>query len=170
MAAGDVKLKEGTAIVWADTGADEVLDLGTANGNAAAVCVGAYHDWGVAPRANEYKLRIFIDGFDTAPVVGEQVLVYISESDAASNFSGPESPSDTSSGAGNINRLPNMLGPFIATVHSTTAGADLIATYRFESAYRYHAPVVHNNTANKLLSTSDAHTVTITPVFANVEQ
>lgn len=170
MAAGEVLQQEGTAIVWANTGADEVLDLGTANGNADAVCVGAYHDWGAAPRANEYKLRIFIDGFDTAPVVGEQVLVYISESDATSNFSGPESPSDTTSGAGNTNRLPNMQGPFPATVHSTTAADNLVATYRFESSYRYFAPVVHNNTADKLLSTSDAHTITVTPLYPNVEQ
>ena len=148
-------------VVWTDSGGDEVLDLG---GLAAdAVRVGAYHDWTVDPRSGLYMMEIKIDGFDTAPVVGQTVDTYISEGETTSLFSGPESPGDTSDGAGNVNRLANLLGPFPSKVHSTTAADNLVTYYYFTSFARYMSVVVHNNTADALLSTSDAHTVTIYP-------
>lgn len=169
--AGEVYLVEGTPVVWTDTGTggDEVLDLGTANGNAGAVCVGAYHDFGVTPRPFEYRMAIFISGFTGAPVVGAQVNVYISEGATTTTFSGPESPSDTASGAGSVNRLPNLLGPFPVTVWSTTAGDDLVAYYTFRSDCRYLSPVVHNAAAVALQTSGDTHSVTITPVFQQVQ-
>lgn len=170
MAAGDILWNEGTTITWTDSGGDEELDLGGVDGDAGDVAVGSYHDFGVAPRAVDYRLDIFIDGFDTAPVVGEQVLVYITEGWNTTEFSGPETPNDTTDSTGDVNRLPNMLGPFPVTVHSTTAADNLRATYEFRSSARYLAPVVHNDTADDLLTTSDAHTVEITPIFPNVEQ
>lgn len=165
MAIGDVLHKTGTPIVWTDTGGDEVLDLGTANGNAGAVCVGAYHDFGVSPRPFDYGLTIFIDGFDTNPAVNAVVYLYISEGNSVTVFTGPESPSDTTSGAGSTARLPNLMGPFPVVVHSTTAGNKLVGAFEFRSPRRYLAPVVHNATAQKLLSTSDAHLITITPIY-----
>ena len=170
MAAGDVLHKEGTTVTWTDSGGDEELDLGGADGDAGDVCVGSYHDFGVAPRAIDYRLDIFIDGFATTPVIGEQVDIYISEGWDTSNFTGPESPSDTTDGTGDTNRLVNMLGPFPATVHSTTAEDNLIASYEFRSTVRYLAVVCHNNTADELKNTSDAHKIMLTPFYPNVEQ
>lgn len=148
-------------VTWTDTGGDEVLDLG--NLAAGAVRVGAYRDWGADPRPGLYMLAIDIDGFATAPVVGETVDVYISEGETTTTFSGPESPSDTTDGAGSTNRLPNLLGPFPVAVHSTNTADNLRKTYIFASFARYHAPVVHNNTADNLLGTSDAHKIIIYP-------
>lgn len=171
MAVGDILQKEGTPIVWTDSGGDEVLDLGTANGDAGAVCVGAYHDFGLPPRAREYRMDIDLDGFDSAPAApGEQVDIYITIASSTTTFTGPESPSDASSGAGDTNRLPNLMGPFPVTIHSTTAGDNLRQSYEFFSSSQYLAPVTHNNTALKLLSTGDAHRITITPLYMAQEQ
>ena len=170
MAAGDVLWKEGTTITWTDSGGDEELDLGGADGDAGDVCVGSYHDFGAAPRPFDYRLDIDIDGFSSAPTVGQQVLVYISEASSTSLFTGPEAPADTTDSTGDINRLPNMLGPFPVTVRSTTSGDNLRASYEFRSSSRYLAPVVHNATAVELLTSSDAHTVKITPLYPNVAQ
>ena len=173
MAAGDVLWKEGTPIVWGNAiggGIDEELDLGGADGDAGDVCVGSYRDFGATPRAVDYRLDIFIDGFETAPVVGEQIDVYISESSDGSVFTGPETPADTADSTGSTARLPNLLGPFPATVWSTTAGNNIVVSYEFRTSARYLAPVVHNNTADDLLATADAHTITITPLFPSVQQ
>lgn len=169
MAVGDELIVLGTPIVWTDSGGDEALDLGGLA--ATAVRVGAYHDWGVAPRAFMYALDIFIDGFDTAPVVNETVNIYITESlVGVTSFSGQESPADTSDGAGVAARLPNLLGPFPVVVWSTTAGNNLARAFEFRSPSRYMAPVVHNNTADALLSTADAHKITITPIYRQAQQ
>lgn len=160
--ANELYLDIGSAITWTDTGGDEDLDLGGLA--AGSVRLGSYHDWGVDPRPGFYQLTIFIDGFDTAPVVDESVLTYIAESQDNTNWSGPVAPNDTTDAAGSTATIPNLsLGPFPVFVHSTTAGDDLVKVYDFFSSNRYHAPVVHNNTADALLSTSDAHKIIITP-------
>jgi len=88
-----------TIISWKVSGADEVLDLGSTNGAAAGVEVGAYHDWGVAPQARKYMCFLDIDGFDAAPVIGETIDLYITESQDTTLWTGPEAPGDTSRGA-----------------------------------------------------------------------
>ena len=161
-----VYLKRGTTITWLNTAGDEQLDLGDGViGVAAAVGVGSYHDFGANPQPDEYELVIDIDGFDTAPVVGEAVNVYVTESTDASLWTGPEAPADTTDSTGAVVRLPNLKFIGSAIVHTTTAGDNLTASFRFTSSARYIAPVVHNGTADALLTTSDAHSVKITPLY-----
>lgn len=172
-AANELYVDVGTGIVWTDTGGDESLDLGEAAGDncgdTTVVCIGSYHDFGVDPRPGTYMMEVDLSGFATAPVVDEIVAVYISEGETTSVFSGPESPSDTADGLSAENRLGNMLGPFILTVHSTTAGDNLTGVFYFESYSRHLAPVVHNATADDLEESGDAHTITIYPVAWQVQ-
>lgn len=158
-------LNLGTTVTWTDSGGDEVLDLGGLA--AGSVRVGAYHDFGADPRPGLYQVEFFIDGFDTAPVVGESVNLYICEAQSSTSiFTGPEAPADTSDGAGSTAKLPNHpVGPLPVFVTTTTAGDNLVKIYTFFSDARYLAPVVHNNTADALLSSGDAHTVKITPWY-----
>jgi hypothetical protein len=156
-----------TSITWTDsvTGGDEDLDLGDgALGLADAVGCGSYHDWGTAPRAFGYYVTLKIDGFATAPVVGETVDLYMAESEDATIWTGPESPSDTADSAGATVRLPNLKFLGSAVVTTVTAADDVVASFEWYSTARYTAPVVHNNTADALLTTSDAHKVIMTPI------
>lgn len=161
--AGELYRVVDTGVTWTNTGGDEVLDLGGLA--AGAVRVGAYHDWGAGAKPDEYMGVLKLDGWDTAPVIGETVDVYISESQDGTIFSGPETPSDAADEAGDTDRLKNLLGPFSAAVHSTTATDDVVIVFYYQSAARFHAPVVHNNTADALLSTGDAHILTIYPNY-----
>lgn len=167
--ANAIYLNLGTAVNWLVSGGDEAMDLGAASGNAGAVTLGSYHDWGADPRPHLYYAILDVDGFDTAPVIGETVDVYITESDDATLWTGPEAPSNTVSSTGNTDRLKNLLYCFSAVVRSTTAGNNLTARGYFSSPARYWAPAIHNNTADKLLSTADAHRFRVFPVYDEVQ-
>lgn len=164
--ANEIYLSRGTTVAWLNTAGDEELDLGDgALGLSGAVGVGSYRDFGAAPQPDEYEVEIDIDGFAAAPVVGETVDVYITESNNSTLWTGPEAPSNTVDSAGDVNRLPNLTYACSAVVRSTTAGDNLTAKGVVRSTARYIAPVVHNNTADDLLASGDAHAVRITPIY-----
>lgn len=152
-----------TAHTWTDTGGDDTLDLG---GLAAdAVRVGDQWDMGASSRADWFEWRLIIDGFDTAPVVGETVDVYLAFSDGT-NHDGDIGVTD---GAGTTVSLPNLLSLGLASVQTTTAGDELITSGIVQIVSRYVSPVIHNNTADALLSTSDAHKFFLTPIPPEVQ-
>lgn len=160
----------GTTVVWTDSGGDELLDLGDGViGLAGAVGVGAYHDWGAGAQPDGFILLIDIDGFVTNPSIGRTVEVHITESANATVWTGPEAPADTDDSTGNVNRLPNLLGPFVATVRSTVAADRLTARYEYRSTARYSAPVVYNNTAQNMKTSGDTHRISITPFWYQVQ-
>ena len=170
--AGEIYRVLGTPVVWGNAiggSIDEELDLGGADGDAGDVCVGSYHDWGSGAQPDGFILVVNIDGFTSAPTIGAVVATYIAESDDATVWSGPEAPADTADSTGSVNRLPNLLGPFPAVVRSTTAGDNVTRRFEYQSTARYSAPVVHNATAVELLASGDAHTVTITPFWYQVQ-
>ena len=152
---------------WSDTGttSDELLDMG---GLAAdAVVMGSFWDRGAGAIATLYEAVFLITGFDTAPVVGETVLLYFVESNTTTGFDGKPStePTDTAEGTMTLNQIKNIGIPVvILSVVSTTAADKIQARARIVLTGRYIAPVVHNNTADALLSSSDAHLITLTPI------
>lgn len=155
-----------TAIVWTDTGGDETLDLGSLA--AGAVRVGDIADLGVAPRSEFYEWKLIIDGFDTAPVVGETVDLYISYSDQAT--AGREDGDvGVVDGAGATTDLPNLEYLGSAVVQTTTDADELIVSGKVRITSRYAIPVVHNNTADALAGTSDAHRFELTPVPPEIQ-
>lgn len=169
--ANKVYLAEETARTWSDAGttSDELLDLGGLA--AGSVQGGSYWDLGAAPRAARYKFELFIDGFDTAPVVGEVIDLYVVESDDASNFTGEPTtdPGDATAATVTENQLANAKYVGSVTVVSTTAGDNLRGIFTAEIHSRYIAPVVVNNTADALLSTADAHMLTVTPIPPEIQ-
>lgn len=163
--ANKVYINPETDVDWTDdtTGGDETLDLGSlATDN---VREGDRHDFGAAARSEWYEWRLVIDGFDTAPVVGETVDLYWASSDGT-NADGNASTSDA---AGAANDLPNMRYLGSAVVQTTTAGDNLVASGIFRFTSRYGQPVIHNNTVDALLGTSDAHHVYIIPIPPEVQ-
>lgn len=161
-----------TSRAWSDatTALDELIDCGgLATG---AVRCGSFHDLGAAPRSEWYEVEFLISGFDAAPVVGEGVDLYFTQSNATTGFSGAPTTDPTTTVEGTItaNQLKNLLGPIVSAIVVSTIAADelrVFAVVRLTS--RYVAPVVHNNTADALLSTSDAHTVTLTPIPQEIQ-
>ena len=153
-----------TATTWTDTGGDKAMDLGGL-ASGAAVC-GAYLDLGVAPRADIFEGRLYIDGFDTAPVVGQVVEVRFTESNATTGFDGAPTTDPTVTVAGTITaaQAENCTFGGVARVVSTTAADNLQAKFRVKLTSRYVAPVIVNRTDDALLSTADAHTLVLTPI------
>lgn len=152
-----------SAIVWTD-GGTPAMDLG---GLAAdAVRVGAQRDLGAAPRADRYFWQFVVDGFDTAPVVNEIVSVYLAFSGNSTDIDGDVGSSDA---AGVTAALPNLLPLGAAVVQTTTAANELIISGTIEILSRYVSPVVHNETADALLSTADAHTFTLYPMPPQIQ-
>lgn len=150
----------GTPIVWTDTGGDFALDLGGLA--AGGVRAGDIGDLGSGDRASLYDYVFLVDGFDTAPVVGEVVRLYLAlgNSNSAGEIVGDLSGTD---GASSTVVLPNLVQLKPAVVQTTTAANELIVSGIIEIRHRYVIPVVHNDTADALLSTSDAHKFILTP-------
>jgi hypothetical protein len=140
------------------------MDLGGL-ASGAVVC-GAYLDLGAAPRADLYEVTFKIDGFDTAPVVGQVVEVWFTQSNATTGFTGAPTTDPTATVAGTVtaNQAENCTFAGVARVVSTTAGDDLKAVFTVRLTSRYVAPVIVNRTDDALLSTADAHTLVLTPI------
>lgn len=161
--ANKVYIAEETAKTWTDTGGDYTLDLGSLA--ADAVRVGAQGDLGAAPRADQYQFKLVIDGFDTAPVVGETVDLYLAFSDGTY----VDGDVGTADAAGFTADLPNLMYAGSASVQTITAGDNLIISGLVQITQRYVSPVIHNNTADALLGTADAHKFILTPVPPEVQ-
>lgn len=161
---GKNRLSRGVVTEWLNTGGDLDMDLG---GLAAdAVQMGAFLDTGTVTRYQDYTFELLIDGFDTAPVLGESVDLYFAQSEGTTNFDGNPTtdPTPTAEGVMTTAQLKNTLFAASAIVYSTTAGDELKITGTVRLNSRYVSPVVHNNTADALLSTADAHSLKLTPL------
>ena len=133
-----------TALTWTDSGGDYALTL--ASLAADGVRVGAQHDLGSGSRSRLYAWRFAVDGFGTAPVVGETVDVYVATSDGTY----VDGNVGTSDAAGSTVALPNLLFLGSATVQTTSTTNDLIISGHVEISAQYVSPVIHNNTADAL--------------------
>ena len=164
-----IKTAFGTPVVWTDTGGDKLLDLGGLAANG--VVMGSFLDLGISPRTTKYKFEFLIDGFDTAPVVDDVVSLRFSQSDATTNFDGNPTtdPTTTAQGTMTVAQLVNLRIADVCSVYSTTAADELKITGYVELTGRYVSPVVHNQTADALLSTSDAHSLTLTPMTDDIQ-
>lgn len=154
-----------TSLTWTDdtTGGDYTLDLGGLA--SAAVRVGDQGDLGTdaAGRADRYAWQFIVDGFATDPVVGQTVNLYLAMARDGDNteIDGDVGVVDA---AGNTADLPNLLFLGAATVQNTTAANELRISGEIILVHRYVSPVVHNDTDDALLGSSDAHKFVLTPI------
>ncbi len=152
-----------TPIVWSDSGADLVMTLN--NLAAAAARIGARKDFGAGSTSEWYEWRLTVQ-FDTTPVVGETVDVYLSTSDGTEE-DGQEGVADAAIGA--IGSLKNMhyVGSLVVT--TTTFDHDMTASGICRITTRYVSPVIHNNTADNLQATANTGEFTLTPIPPEVQ-
>jgi hypothetical protein len=151
---------------WTDaaTGGDELLDLG---GLAAdGVVMGSFHDLGVAPRSEFYMYELFIDSFDTVPVIGQGILAYLSFSNTTTGFDGKPTtdPTTTAEGVMTADQLRNCLWLDGALVYSTGVGNEMKISGKVRIPFRYVSPIVHNDTDDPFDSTSESHSFILTPI------
>lgn len=152
-----------TPIVWTDAGGDLAMTLNNLATTAARI--GAQKDFGAGSTPEWYEWRMTIQ-FETAPVVGETVNVYLSTTDGTEE-DGQEGVANA--GIADNNSLKNMryIGSLIVT--STDADHPMTVSGICRIATRYVSPVVHNNTADNLRADNDASKFTLTPIPPEIQ-
>lgn len=166
--ANKIYVNQEAAITWTDdtTGGDYTLDIGGLA--TVSVRAGDVGDLGSGARADRYYWKFIVDGFDTAPVVGQVVSIYLAfsmggtQADTDGDLSGTD-------GASSTVVLPNLLHLGDAVVQTTTAADELVVSGVVEILARYVVPVVYNQTDDALLSTSDAHKFILYPAPPEVQ-
>lgn len=156
--ANKVYVARETPIVWSDTAGGLVMTLN--NLAAGAGRVGAQKDFGAGSTAEWYSWRLTVQ-FETAPVVGETVQIYLSTSDGTEE-DGQEGEADAA--LGSANSLKNMQLIGLLTVTSTDADHDMTASGICRIVTRYVSPVIYNATADNLQATNDTGEFTLTPI------
>ena len=146
-----------TPIVWSDTAGDLVCTYN--NLAAGAVRVGARKDFGAGSTSEWYTWRLTVQ-FETAPVVGETVPIYLSWSDGTEE----DGQLGAADAAGDTNSIKNMKLIGILVVTSTDAAHDMTASGICWIPTRYVSPVIHNATADNFKATNDTSEFTLTPV------
>lgn len=146
-----------TATVWDDSAGDLVLTFN--NLAAAAVRIGARKDFGAGSTAEFYEWRCTVQ-FETAPVVGETVNLFLSTSDGTQ----PDGEMGAADAAGTVNATKNcnFIGAVVVT--STDAAHDMTASGVCRIDTRYVSPVVENATADNLKATANTSEFTLTPI------
>lgn len=152
-----------TTLVWTDTTGDLALTLN--NLPAGDGRVGAQKDFGAGSKSEWYEWRLTVQ-FNTAPVVGETVDVYLSTSDGTEE-DGQEGVADAVLGSTDSLRNMNFIGSLVVT--STDADHSMTVSGMCRIATRYVSPVVHNNTADNLKASNDISKFTLTPVPHEVQ-
>jgi len=146
-----------TPIVWGDTAGDLVMTLN--NLAAAAVRIGARKDFGAGSTSEWYTWR-FTCQFETAPVVGQCVYIYLAWSDGTEE----DGQLGAADAAGDTNSVKNMKLIGVLVVTSTDADHDMTASGVCRIPTRYVSPCVHNATADNLQATNDTAEFTLTPI------
>ncbi len=147
MATKQMLVNPGTAVTWKDSGGTLVLT--GLNMGFGAGRVGAQYDKGAGTQEAWFHVHVAVQ-FDTAPVIGECVEVYMLSHDGV-NIPGSVGVADAAVTV--ANKRNNMHGSLIVVV-AEAATADLT----FDSAgicflpLRYVSPVVWNASAGDNLS------------------
>ena len=161
--ANKVYIARETPVVWSDTAGDLVMTL---NNLATTVArIGAQKDWGAGSTSEWYEWRLTVE-FETAPVVGETVDIYLSTTDGTEE-DGQEGVADAN--VADNNSLKNM--HYIGSLVVTSTGADhpMTASGICRIATRYVSPVIHNNTADNLRADNDSGEFTLTPIPPEIQ-
>ena len=145
------------AVTWSDTSTPAM----TLNNLATTVArMGAQKDLGEGSTPEWFNWRLTVQ-FETAPVVGETINIYISTSDGTEE-DGQEGTANANIADNNSLANMNLIGHLKVT--STDATHSMTASGICRIPTRYYSPVVHNTTADNLKATNDTSKLTITPI------
>jgi len=147
-----------TAITWDSGAGDELLTLTsllTLTGRQ-----GAYRDYGTAARADRFAWRAWVQ-FDTNPVVGQVVRIYIVSSDGTSP--------DNDDGTGDVavsaeDKLRNLRHIGSIIVDEAVLDVLMVASGEVFLPQRWNAPVFWNATEDSLRDVATVHGFSLTPI------
>ena len=126
---------------------------------AGAGRVGARLDLGAGSTPGDFEIRVTLQ-FETAPVVGETVDIYLATSNGTEE-DGQVGSADAAVTEDHLKNL-NFIGSLVVT--STDADHDMTASFMARVSTRYVSVVAFNNTADNLQATNDTGEITLTPV------
>ncbi len=153
----DTKIVRGTPIVWDDSAGDLVMTL--QNLAAGAGRIGARKDLGAGATDELFEVRITVQ-FETQPVVGETIDVYVSTSDGTEE-DGQAGSADAAVAEG---LLVNMKPIGSLSVPVATVDIDMTTSFVARILTRYFSPVIFNNTVDNLQDTANTCEITFTPI------
>lgn len=159
--------KQGTPVVWKDSGGDLVITL--QNLAFGAGRQGATKDWGALSTARPtlYKFRLELS-FETAPVVDEAVSIYWKSSDDNVVWDNDDGTGDIALSSTNKLRNLQLIGTLI--VDEAVADVTMSVSGYFRNYERYGAPVIYNGSAgDNLQNTANDASLTITPVYDEIQ-
>ncbi len=152
-----------TPVVWSDTTGDLAMTLN--NLAAGAGRVGARKDFGAGSTADEFTWRLTVQ-FDTAPVVGETVDVYLATSDGTEEDGQVGTANAALSAEDKLKNL-TLIGSLVVDV--ATVDIDFTASGVCRIPTRYVSPVIFNNTADNLQATNDTGELTLTAIPPEIQ-
>ncbi len=163
--ANKVYINPETELRFADSAQTPDKDLTLAGLAAGAGRVSARHDLGASARSEWYEWRATFR-FQTAPVVGETVDLYLSSSNGIDE-DGQEGTVDAALGTTDSLKNMHYIGSVVVT--STDANHPMTASGICRIVARYFSVVVHNNTADQINTATTVNKVMITPISPEVQ-
>lgn len=158
MATNKVYIAEGTTLTFKGSGGDAVITL--ANLAFGTGRVSAQYDRGASARPKRYKWRAVMQ-FDTAPVVGETVEIWLFTSRNGTIIDGTVGASDA---AFTSAKKPNGILMGVVTVETTSTATNNIASGVIDIYDRYISVGVWNGSAgDNLQNTANVSYVELTP-------
>jgi hypothetical protein len=153
----------GTTLSFRDSGGDAVITL--KNLGFGAGRVSARYDRGSGSQPREFAWRAVIQ-FETAPVVGELVEIYVFESDGT-YMDGTLGTSDAALGS-DKRKNGKLIG--VVVVDTTSTATDIIAGGMCLINERYFSVGVWNGSAgDNLEDTTNACRINLTPVNPEIQ-
>jgi hypothetical protein len=153
----------GTPLSFRDSGGDAVITL--QNLSAGAGRVSARYDRGAGSLPRVYEWRGVFQ-FNTAPVVGELVEIYLFESDGT-YMNGTLGTSDAALGS-DKRKNGKLIG--VVVVDTTSTATDIINSDLCLINSRYFSVGVWNGSAaDPLQNTSNASRVILTPMYDEIQ-
>lgn len=157
-----IYLNDGTAIVWAASGGDELFTPTSLAASAGRQ--GAHHDFGTAARARRWAWRAWIKPGATR-TVGQEVQVWWKTSDGTHP--------DNDDGTGDIavsaqDKLRNLM--FLGTIQiDENAAVEMVASGTLDIDHRYGAPIFWNASSNSLSTTAADFGFSLTPIADEIQ-
>lgn len=152
-----------TPVTFKDSGGDVVITL--QNLAFGAGRVSARKDRGAGAQPRQYEVRAVVQ-FETAPIVGEVVDVYIFESDGTF-ANGTVGTADAALTAAKL-KNGNYIGSIY--VETTSTATDIVASFITDINSRYYSVGVWNWSAgDNLKNTANVSCVIVTPVPDDIQ-
>lgn len=153
----------GTTLSFRDSGGDATLTL--QNLAFGAGRVSARYDRGAGDKPRIYHWRAVVQ-FETAPIVGELVEIYLFESDGT-YMDGTLGTSDAALGT-DKRKNGKLIG--VVVVDTTSTGTDIVASGMCLINERYFSIGVWNGSAgDNLKNTANTSRVNLTPVHDEIQ-